>query len=186
MMSKNQRTNPYDTMAIVKATYTKSRGAAKAAIRYIEHRPGREGEKVKRELYGSDGSMDRGEAYQMIDDAEKGTVFFRIVISPDPEREDTYQDLPLQEITNLTMRQLEERLTKDVPYVAVEHNDHAPHRHVHVLACVKGRLNTQDFQALRTTATEASLSQRQERDVARKQEQQQQQEGGQWAGQATS
>jgi hypothetical protein len=170
-------------MAIVKATYTKSRGGAKAAIRYIEHRPGREGEKVKRELYGSDGKMERGEAYQMIDDAEKGTVFFRIVISPDPEREDTYQDLSLQEITSQTMLHLAERLTKAVPYVAVEHAEHAPHRHVHVLACVKGRLNTQDFQALRQTATEAALVQRQERDAPR---QQQQQEGGQWVGQAAS
>jgi hypothetical protein len=166
-------------MAIVKATYTKSRGAAKAAIRYIEHRPGREGEKVKRELYGGNGSMERGEAYRMIDDAEKGSVFFRIVISPDPEREDTYKDLSLAEITSQTMRQMKDQLTKAVPYVAVEHNDHAPHRHVHVLACVKGRLNTQDFQALRSTATEAALSQRQERDATR----QQHQEGGQWLGQ---
>jgi hypothetical protein len=171
-------------MAIVKATYTKSRGAAKAAIRYIQHRPGRVGEKAQRELYGSDGSMARGEAYQMIDDAEKGTVFFRIVISPDPEREDTYQDLSLQEITSQTLRNLGERVQKAVPYVAVEHADHAPHRHVHVLALVKGRLNTQDFQALRETATEAARFQRQERDVTR--EQQQQQEGGQWAGQGIS
>ncbi len=185
MKSKNQRTNPYDTMAIVKATYTKSRGGAKAAIRYIEHRPGREGEKVRRQLFGRDGSMERGEAYQMIDDAEKGTVFFRIVISPDSEREDTCQDLSLHEITNQTMLQLKDQLTKDVPYVAVEHNDHAPHRHVHILALVKGRLNTQDFQALRDTATQAALSQRQERDRAREQ-QQQQQEGGQWLGQGIS
>jgi hypothetical protein len=48
---------------------------------------------------------------------------------------------------------------------------------------VKGRLNTQDFQALRQTATEAALLQRQERDQAREQ---QQQEGGQWAGQGIS
>jgi hypothetical protein len=171
-------------MAIVKATYTKSSGAAKAAIRYIEHRPGREGEKVKRELYGIDGSVERGEAYRMIDVAEKGTVFFRIVISPDPQTEDIYKDLSLREITTQTMLHLEERLTKDVPYIAVEHDDHAPHRHVHVLALVNGRLNTQDFQALRTTATQAALSQRQERDMAR--QQQQQQEGGQWAGQGIS
>lgn len=184
MKSKNQRTNSYDDMAIVKATYTKSKGEAKAAIRYIQHRPGREGEKVRRQLYGSNGSMERGEVYQLIDAAEKGIVFFRIVISPDPEREDTYQDLSLQEITSQTMRNLEERVHKAVPYVAVEHDDHAPHRHVHVLACVKGRLNTQDFQALRTTATEAARSQRQERDVVR--EQQQQREGGQWAGQGIS
>jgi hypothetical protein len=170
-------------MAIVKATYTKSRGGAKAAIRYIQHRPGKDGQKAARELYGSDGSMERGEAYQMIDAAEKGTVFFRIVISPDPQTEDTEKDLRLAEITSQTMLHLADRLTKDVSYVAVEHDDHAPHRHVHVLALVKGRLNTQDFQALRTTATEAALSQRQERDVAREQ---QQQEGGQWLGQGIS
>jgi hypothetical protein len=176
-------------MAIVKATYTRSKGGAKAAIRYIQHRPGREGEKATRELFGADGVVDRQEAYRMIDEAGKGSIFFRIVISPDPEREDTYQDLLLQEITAQTMLQLEERLTNDLSYVAVEHDDHAPHRHVHVLACVKGRLNTQDFQALRTTATEAARSQRQELDVAREQQvqpQQQQQEGGQWAGQGIS
>jgi hypothetical protein len=127
-------------MAIVKATYTKSKVGAKAAIRYIEHRPGREGEKVKRELFGSVGVLDRQQAYQMIDAAEKGSVFFRIVISPDPQTEDTYKDLFLHEITAQTMLRLAERLTKDVPYVAVEHDDHAPHRHIHVLACVKGRL----------------------------------------------
>ena len=170
-------------MAIVKTTYTKSSGAAKAAIRYIEHRPGREGEKVKRELYGSDGSMERGEAYRMIDAAGKGTVFFRFVISPDPVKEDTEKDLLLTEITVQTMQTLEERLQNHVSYVAVEHDDHAPHRHVHILALVKGRLNTQDFQALRTTATGAARSQRQERDLARAQ---QQQEGGQWVRQAAS
>src|SRR5918996_77858 len=49
-------------MAIVKATYTKSSNIAKAGIRYIENRPGREGEKVKRELYGAAGGMDRQQA----------------------------------------------------------------------------------------------------------------------------
>jgi hypothetical protein len=127
--------------------------------------------------------MDRQEAYEMIDETGKGTVFFRIVISPDPATEDTERDLLLGEITAQTMMQLEERLRKAVPYVAAEHDDHAPHRHVHVIACVNGRLNTQDFQALRQTATETALLQRQERDMAR---QQQQQEGGQWAGQGIS
>jgi hypothetical protein len=101
------------------------------------------------------------------------------VISPDQQTEDTYKDLYLQEITAQTMLHLEERLTKDVPFVAVEHDDHAPHRHVHILALVKGRLNTQDFQALRETATEAALFQRQERDLPREQ-QAEQQKGVQW------
>jgi hypothetical protein len=181
MMRTNQRTNTYDDMAIVKATYTRSKGGAKAAIRYIQHRPGREGEKATRELFGADGVVDRQEAYRMIDEAGKGSIFFRIVISPDPQTEDTEKDLRLAEITSQTMLHLADRLAKDIPYVAVEHDDHAPHRHVHVLALVKGRLNTQDFQALRTTATEAAQSQRRERDVAREQ-----QEGGQWAGQGIS
>jgi hypothetical protein len=173
-------------MAIVKATYTKSRGGAKAAIRYIQHRPGKDGQKATRELYGADGAMERLQAYQLIDAAEKGTVFFRIVISPDPQTEDTEKDLSLREITAQTLLNLGERVQKDVPYVAVEHDDHAPHRHVHVLALVKGRLNTQDFQALRDTATQTARMQRQERDVAREHQQQQQQEGGQWAGQGIS
>ena len=42
-------------MAVVKATYTKSRGGAKASIRYIASRPGRNGEKIMRQLFGHDG-----------------------------------------------------------------------------------------------------------------------------------
>jgi hypothetical protein len=179
MKRKNQATN--DRMAVVKATYTKSRGGAKAAIHYMQHRPGQDGVKITRELSDHNGIMERSQAYRMIDEAEKGTVFFRIVISPDPAKEDTERDLRLAEITAQTMLHLEERLKMEVPYVAAEHDDHAPHRHVHVLAVVNGRLNTQDFQALRQTATEAALIQRQECDLAQ-QQQQQQQEGVQWAG----
>jgi hypothetical protein len=62
-------------MAIVRAKYSKSKSRTKAHIRYIEHRAGREGEKVKRELFGIDGVMNRQQAYQMIDEGEKGTAF---------------------------------------------------------------------------------------------------------------
>ncbi len=93
-------------MAIVKASYTKSRAAAKAAIRYIQHRPGKDGNKMTRTLFGSDGVLGRSQAYRMIDDAAKGTVFYRIVISPDPEKEDTKKDLHLWTITEQTMVQL--------------------------------------------------------------------------------
>jgi len=123
--------------------------------------------------------MRRQDAYDLIDAAEKGTVFFRLVISPDPTSEDTNKDLLLAEITEQTMLTLEERMQKPVPYVAATHDDHAPHRHVHIIACVKGRLGKEDFKALRQTATDAAHLQRQERDLAREQ-QQQQQEGVQW------
>src|SRR6266700_2217743 len=83
-------------MAIVKNNYVK-RGAgertrAKATIRYIEHRRGKDGEKITRPLFGSDGVMGRYEAYRMIDEAEKGSIFFRFIMSPDPNREDTAKD----------------------------------------------------------------------------------------------
>src|SRR5712692_5215843 len=168
-------------MAIVNATFTKSSAGAKASIRYIEHRPGKNGEKITRTLFGSDGAMGRYQANQMIDEAEKGSIFFRIVISPDPTREDTAKDLHLREVTEKTMQTLEERVHKQVQWVAAEHNDHAPHRHVHIVAIVPGRLQVSDFQALRQTATEASLQQRCEKDAAlEKQKQGRERESEQW------
>jgi hypothetical protein len=152
-------------MAIVKANFTKDTGGAKASVRYIQHRPGIEGASVTRTLFGSDGLMGRYEAYRMIDEAQQGSRFFRFVFSPDPHGEDTHQDLNLRVITEHIMQQLEDRLQQSVTWVGVQHADHAPHRHVHVVAVVTGRLNAQDFQALRQAATEACLQQRRERDL---------------------
>ena len=152
-------------MAIVKANYTAKAGAAKASIRYVEHRPGKEGERITRALFGSDGLMGRYQAYDMIDNAKEGSIFFRFVLSPDPNKEDTQHDLHLRDITKSTMGTLEERVGKTVLWVAAIHADHAPHRHVHILAVVPGRLHAQDFQELRKTATEASVEQRRELDL---------------------
>jgi hypothetical protein len=162
------RKNTHD-VAIVKANYTKKAGAAKASIRYIEHRPGKEGERITRALFSSDGLVGRYAAYAMIDNAAEGSIFFRFVMSPDPNKEDTKKDLSLRDITKSTMDTLEERLGKPVSWVAAVHADHAPHRHVHILAVVDGRLQAQDFQVLRKTATTASLQQRQELDLAAEQ-----------------
>jgi hypothetical protein len=159
-------------MAIVKATYTKQREGAKASIRYIQHRPGKDGAKRARTLFGWDGAMGRHEAYRMIDEAEKGSVFFRFVISPDPKGEDSGRDLYLREITEQTMLSLEDRLHKQVQWVAAEHDDHTPHRHVHVVAIVAGRLQAQDLQTLRQSATDAALFQRKCLDLAREQKEQ--------------
>ena len=62
-------------MAIVKASYTKEKAGAKAAIRYITHRPGKDGAKITRTLFGSDGVMGRRQAYRIIDAVEKNTFF---------------------------------------------------------------------------------------------------------------
>jgi hypothetical protein len=166
-------------MAIVKINYTKSRGAAKATIRYLTHRPGRDGQKTVRAIYGIDGPLYKSDAYHMIDQARREVVFFRIVISPDPKSEDTNKDLYLSHLIEQTMLTLEERLKKHVPFIAVEHNDHTDNRHVHVLACVAGKLFPQDFTALRAAATEAALTQRRERDLLS--ERKLRQEEAQWA-----
>ncbi len=80
-------------MAVVYSTFTKSGGLAKANIRYIQHRAGKDGQKITRTLFGFDGVIERKEAYEMIDEALKGTHFYRISLNPDPEREDRGNDL---------------------------------------------------------------------------------------------
>ena len=153
-------------MAIFKATYTKKAPCAKASIRYIEHRPGKDNAKITRTLWGIDGKMERAEAYQMIDEAEKGSLFFRFVISPDPLKEDTRKDIYVRDITEHTMLGLEDRLQRPIQWVAATHDDHTPLRHVHILALLPQKLHVHDLQALRHIATEAAREQRHQRDAA--------------------
>ena len=171
-------------MAIVKARYTNKRGAAKASIRYIAHRPGKDNQRLTRTLFGTDGAMSRQQAYTVIDAARQGSVFFRFVISPDPAREDTNKNLHLRDITEHIMQALAERVGKQVSWVGAVHADHTPHRHVHVVAVVEGRLNRDDLQALTRTATEASLDQRAEHDLAhealQRQKEREAEEEAQW------
>lgn len=155
-------------MAIVKTNYIKQgreeKARAKATIRYIQHRTGKAGATITRTLFGLDGAMGRQEAYRMIDEAEKGSVFFRFVISPDPHAEDTQQDLRLRDVTETTMQALADHLHQQVSWVGAVHADHTPHRHVHVVAVVAGRLTPQAFRSLpqvvRRAATGESLTQR--------------------------
>ncbi len=165
-------------MAIVKATYTKNPHAAKASIRYIQHRRGKDGEKITRTLFGSDGLLGRYQANRMIDAAEKGSYFYRFAVSPDPQREDTAKDLHLRELTEHTMLQLEEQLQEQIAWVAAIHDDHAPHRHIHIVAVVPQRLQVEDFHGMRHTATAAAVLQRHQADLAR--EQVRQREEAQW------
>jgi hypothetical protein len=158
-------------MAVVKSNYAKrgkgERARAKATIRYIQHRRDREGQRVTRTLFGYDGELTRLQAYKMIDEAPKGTIFYRFILSPDPKREDRYKDLNLSDITISTMLKLEERLGKQVQFVATIHDDHSPHRHVHTLVLLQRKLTSEDFKALRLEATERALSQRRLRDRTR-------------------
>jgi hypothetical protein len=103
-----------------------------------------------------------------------------LAISPDPAQEDTHKDIHLWDITEQTMMHVAERLQTDILYVAAEHTDHAPHRHVHVLALVPTRLTKSDLQALRTAATEAAVLQRQSRDLALAQQAREQEVEQEW------
>ena len=158
-------------MAIFKASYTRTAGAAKGNIRYIENRPGKDGEKIIRTLYTWDGKIERRDAYELIDEDEKGSYFFRLVISPDPLKEDTYQDLYLRTLTEQTMRALEDQLNTSIQWIAANHQDHAPQRHMHVLAILPRKLTRDDLFAGRSLATEAALVQRREQDKMREQQQ---------------
>ncbi len=166
-------------MAIVKANYTRKGRSAKASVRYIENRPGREGAKIRRTLFNADGKVERREVYTMIDQADKNSYFFRLVISPDPKREDSDKNLSLREITERTIQSLEDRFQKPLQWVATIHADHADHRHVHVIAIVPERLQVQDFQRMRSAATQEAQEQRRQLDLAREQSElsQQQREG---------
>jgi len=103
--------------------------------------------------------VERGEVYDMIDQAANGSYFFRLVISPDPKREDSDKNLSLRELTEKTITSLEDRFQRYLQWVAAVHADHADHRHVHAIAIVPERLNIQDFQRMRNAATEEALEQ---------------------------
>jgi hypothetical protein len=154
-------------MAIVKANLTRRGTNAKASVRYIENRPGKAGTRLVRTLFNADGKVERGEAYTMIDQAAQGSYFFRLVISPDPKSEDSYRHLSLRELTEKTMASLEARFQRPVQWVAAVHADHTEHRHVHAIAIVPERLNVQDFQQMRRTATQEAHEQLRQLDLLR-------------------
>jgi hypothetical protein len=160
-------------MAVVKHNYIRqdksAGGKAKKFIRYMEQRSGKDGARIIRTLFDSGGTLTRQDAFRMIEGAEPGGVFFRMVISPDPVKEDRERDLSLREVVERTMLKFAEHTQRDIQWVAAVHNDHAPHRHLHVLALVNWKLPAQVFsqlpQVLRSAATEACLEQRHELDL---------------------
>ena len=138
----------------------------------MAHRPGREGERITRDLFGHDGERRKAEAYQMID-AQRGMTYFRAVFNFDPKREDSRRDLNLRAITRQTIRALEDRLQRQIAFIAVEHNDHGKNslRHIHAILPIKlakgERLTSADFKFLRDYATQKALLQRKARDLVR-------------------
>jgi hypothetical protein len=156
---------------------THERGGAKANIKYIEMRRGKDGAKIQRPLFTTTGQVTRLQAYEMVNQAAEGSTFFRIKISPDPVKEDVSDDLLLQEITAKTL-DIAEKTGKQISWVAAIHDDHTDKRHIHVLAVTKARkLPAMD---MIRRATDACVEQRKELDKARQPEREQKEEGRIW------
>jgi hypothetical protein len=157
-------------MAVIKANYVKrgkvGNAKAKDNVRYIQHRPDKDNERVTRPLFTNDSPMTRLEAYQFIDDAPKGTHFYTIIINPDPEKEDRHKDLDMRQITITTMLSIEAIVATPVAWVAAIHDDHTDKNHVHALAAVNRRLETPELNQIREVTTQACLEQRKELDRA--------------------
>jgi hypothetical protein len=149
-------------VTIVKASYTRALADAKRYVRYIAHRSAGRPGRVARELWNDQGRIDRLRAYDMLDHQPqgRGTSYFRFAISPDPRVEDRRRDLDVRTLTSRTMRELEDRLGGRVEWVAALHDDHADHRHAHVLAVVRGTVRSDDLHALAAEATSAAREQR--------------------------
>jgi hypothetical protein len=140
-------------MAVVKLNYIRSRLQIKKHLRYIVHRRGEKEGTITRALFDNLGETDKQSIYAMIDSADRGTLFYKIMMNFHPVKEDTYKDLDLQHITRQTILALQNALGRNLQFVATIHPaDHTPLRHVHGLFLVPGRLSKVEFRALRQTA----------------------------------
>jgi hypothetical protein len=162
-------------MAFVGTSFVKrgkvGNAKAKDNVRYIQHRAGKDKERVMRPLFTPDGPMNRLEAYQFINEAPKGTKFFTVIINPDPEKEDTHKDLDMRAIAVTTMQTIaqimqKQGMTTPLIWVAAIHDDHTDKNHVHALAALQGRLDKPDLDHIREATTAACLEQRRELDRA--------------------
>ena len=163
-------------MAIVKLKYARGRGAIKAHLRYIVHRPGKEQGRMTRELFHHNYlSVTKQYAYDLINSAPRGTLFYKMTINFHPHKEDTYKDLDLHYIASLTVREMQNRIGRYVPFIATIHNGHATTdlRHIHAICLVQGRLSKEAYAKLKTLwqfATAEVKLQRGNRDRGRERE----------------
>jgi hypothetical protein len=127
-------------MAVVVITsQTRNPKAAKATIKYIVHRRER-GERITRALFDQYNTTQRRNAYRAIDKVPKGTTFFRIAISPDPNGEDQDKTLNLRELTRKTLRALQRQFPRErLHYFSAVHG-HTENRHVNLLLMLRGRV----------------------------------------------
>lgn len=147
-------------MATFKATYSK--WSSSGSVKYALHRK----QELERDHHqrtaftGYESGLDTKSALQEMEQAEqdgKGYTY-RLVLNPG-EGHDTPVDM--QQWTRDTMRGLEQRLDKPVTYMAVVHDDHAEHTHVHIIAHLDKTMRKDDLNHMRAVCTNLYEQQKQ-------------------------
>ncbi len=114
---------------ILRHSYTRSRAAAHAALRYYQLRP-RGDDEPPRQLFGPAGALTRGEAQRLLDQHQPAGgryLAHRLMLSPS----DTECPDDLRAMAYRAMRGLAHAHDQPLAWVAVEHrNTDQPHVHI--------------------------------------------------------
>src|SRR6478672_4504887 len=89
------------------------RTQAKHHLGYIGERPGKDKADIIRSLFGKGGKFTKEQVEQMIEDAPDNTLFWRLILNPDPVLENPEKILDLRQLTNDAVRWLEKRIGKE-------------------------------------------------------------------------
>ncbi len=148
---------PYRTIAKHSYLSGKDRGVARARahVRYIQFRPGKEGEREERTFFNGlrDGIYNREVNLAISAQNPKGTVMHKLILSPGVEGAD------VQEYTREVMAELCSRKGQDLEWYAVVH-DNTNNEHAHVV--IMGRddngrtvkLDTKDYELIKQAGDE--------------------------------
>lgn len=150
-------------MAVFKASYSK--GPSSGSVKYALHRK-QELDELKRDyaprtaFTAYETGLDTSKSLEQLSQHEqdgKGYTY-RFVLNAGEGR-----DAPVdyQQWTRDTMQELESRLERPIPYVAVVHDDHTQHTHVHVIAHLDKTLRKDDLNYIRQATTELYAEQKQ-------------------------
>ena len=132
------------------------RQRAKLHLGYIGNRPGKDGEVLDRTLFGKGfGAYTPEQVQQLIEQAPDNTLFWRLILNPDPVLENAGKSLDLRALTADAVRWLEkrlgtEKLPRDIPFVAAIHDDHSPKAHVHGILFMRRQGREKPIQAVET------------------------------------
>ena len=147
-------------MAIVKAKFLPIRRSggiyATNSLRYALERDSEVDNAQERIAF--DGDRDSISALEALEEIEEpeGKYYYHLILNAGDGR----SDVDLQDWTKETMANLENSLDEqgkgdNLKWMAVEHNDHADHDHVHVVLILEHKLDRDDLNDLREFTTES-------------------------------